>query len=50
MMRCAECGKTFRWGRLFNTTKQVVLEHCPDPNPRPAAAAGGAYMRRGWYF
>ena len=34
MMRCAECDGTFRWGRFHNTTKHVIAEHCPDPQPR----------------
>ena len=32
MMRCAECGGAFRWGRFSNTTKHVIVEHLPVGN------------------
>ena len=40
MMRCAECELPFRWGRWLNTTKHVIVEHCPQAN------GGGARRRR----
>lgn len=46
MMRCTECEGTFRWGRFGNTTKHVIIEHCPDAPPPRAQRGAAAEGRR----